>query len=228
MERLVICPMLGNEEMGTGDGGESQMGFAGRRFVRSSLFFSLLAGAGFAEAGQPTGATPLGNPGDWVTTSDYPASALRDSAQGMVVFRVKVDPQGKPVQCVVDQSSGTEELDTATCNLITARARFSPATDARGRPVEGVYTNRVRWVLPKDMPQPHEASMEGTYVVEADGSLTDCKFTKVEGLTPEAVAKLRTPCMAANVSTKPFLDESGKPVRKLIRIRSSVHIEPAP
>jgi len=207
------------------------MGFVGRRFAGASLCLCLAAWGGVAgatQSKQPAGATPLGNPGDWVTTSDYPAAALRNSDQGMVVFRLKIDPQGKVAQCVIDQSSGTEELDTATCNLIVARARFSPATDARGRPVEGLYTNRVRWVLPKEVPQPYDFAIEWTYIVEADGSMGKCKFEKGEGLPPETLAKMQSHCNSTNATTTPYVDQSGHPVRKLVRVRNSMQIEAAP
>lgn len=196
------------------------MGFAGSSFARSGLFLSLAAWGVAAGAGQPTGATPLGNPGAWVTTSDYPTATLRDGTQGTVVFRVKVDPQGKPVQCVIDQSSGTEELDTATCNLITARAHFSPATDARGRPIEGAYTNRVRWVLPhsKIEKRPIDFVQEYTFVVSPDGVNSDCRVLQQTGAVTGTTVDLCADVLARGGHL--VRDGSGRPVRKRVTIKS--------
>jgi len=52
--------------------------------------------------------------------------------------------------CSVTSSSGSPDLDDATCANVTRRARFNPATDGEGQPTSGSYSNRVRWVIPKD------------------------------------------------------------------------------
>jgi protein TonB len=187
----------------------------------------LLVVSGGAIAGTPEGARPLGNPGEWITTEDYPQSALLDDTQGTVAFHLTVDRQGRVQNCEIIQSSGSDQLDATACNLITQRARFSPARDARGRPVEGGYSNRVRWVLPKEVPQPHPRTIEGTFVVDENGDATDCRLVKAEGFPDSQIAKLRTPCVS-HFHTTPFVDDNGKPVRRLVRVRNTVTIEPAP
>jgi protein TonB len=47
-------------------------------------------------------------------------------------------------------SSGSPDLDQATCDNVRRRARFAPATDGEGNPTTGSYTNSIRWVIPKD------------------------------------------------------------------------------
>ena len=98
----------------------------------------------------PKGAVPKGNPGTWATTNDYPSRALREEREGVTGFRVSVGPDGRVTDCQITSSSGHADLDEAACSNIRRRARFSPATDGEGQPTSGSYSNRVRWVIPKD------------------------------------------------------------------------------
>ena len=99
---------------------------------------------------QPKSAQPKGNPGNWATTNDYPTRALREEREGTTSFRVTVGPDGRVTSCEITGSSGSDDLDAATCSNVTRRARFNPATDGEGNPTSGSYSNRVRWVIPKD------------------------------------------------------------------------------
>lgn len=99
---------------------------------------------------QPKSATPKGNPANWATTNDYPTRALREEREGTTSFRVTVGPDGRVTSCSVTGSSGSPDLDEATCSNVTRRARFNPATDGEGNPTTGQYSSRVRWVIPKD------------------------------------------------------------------------------
>lgn len=99
---------------------------------------------------QPKQPTPKGNPANWATTNDYPTRALREEREGTTSFRVTVGPDGRVTGCSVTSSSGSPDLDDATCQNVTRRARFNPATDGEGQPTSGSYSNRVRWVIPKD------------------------------------------------------------------------------
>lgn len=91
---------------------------------------------------------PLGNPGNWATTNDYPRDSFRKGETGTVTFLAVIGPDGIPTQCKVAKSSGVSSLDTTTCQLIMRRARFTPAEDANGKPITGYYVTRVRWLLP--------------------------------------------------------------------------------
>lgn len=99
---------------------------------------------------QPKSATPKGNPGSWATTNDYPSRALREERAGVTGFRVTVSPDGRASSCTVTSSSGSPDLDEATCTNVTRRARFNPAMDGEGKPTTGSYSGRIRWVIPKD------------------------------------------------------------------------------
>lgn len=99
---------------------------------------------------QPKPASPKGNPGNWATTNDYPTRALREERAGVTGFRVSVGADGRVTSCNITNSSGSPDLDEATCSNVSRRARFNPATDGEGQPTSGSYIGRVRWVIPED------------------------------------------------------------------------------
>ncbi|MEA3064668.1 MAG: periplasmic protein TonB [Sphingomonadales bacterium] len=79
--------------------------------------------------------------------ADYPAAAIRNHEQGPVGFRLDVGPDGRVAACSVVSSSGSQSLDSTTCRLLTERARFTPARDAKGRPTADTFTGRIIWRL---------------------------------------------------------------------------------
>ena len=90
---------------------------------------------------------PRNNPATWATPNDYPSRALREERTGTTSFRVTVDAAGRVTDCQVTGSSGHADLDQATCQNVTRRARFRAAL-RDGEAVQGTYSNRVRWVIP--------------------------------------------------------------------------------
>lgn len=64
----------------------------------------------------------------------FPAQAIRQHMHGTVLLRVLVDEQGKPVDVIVEQSSGHALLDRSAREQVLAGWRFQPAT-FDGRPV---------------------------------------------------------------------------------------------
>lgn len=98
---------------------------------------------------QPKNPTPRGNPGNWATPNDYPSRALREEREGVTGFTVTVGTNGRVESCQITRSSGSPDLDEATCKFVTRRARFRPATDGNGAETTGTYSNAVRWVIPK-------------------------------------------------------------------------------
>ena len=88
-------------------------------------------------------AVPVGAPGKWMNSSDYPAEMRRQGYQGLVFFRLVVDREGKPVSCHIQQSTRPQAFDDAVCKGIMARASFAPALDAAGTPIVSYYLNSV-------------------------------------------------------------------------------------
>ncbi|MFM6854776.1 MAG: energy transducer TonB [Sphingopyxis sp.] len=93
---------------------------------------------------------PRGNEASWVTTDDYPSSALREEAAGTTATRLSVGADGRVTGCDVTGSSGNDALDQAACRNLQRRARFEPALDRDGNPTASNYTKRVRWQLPEN------------------------------------------------------------------------------
>lgn len=96
----------------------------------------------------PRLARPRNNPGTWATSNDYPARDLREGNQGVVRFRLEVSAAGRVESCEVTMSSGFAGLDAATCDNVSRRARFEPATDGNGGKIGGAYSGTIRWVIP--------------------------------------------------------------------------------
>lgn len=93
--------------------------------------------------------TPRGNPGGWATNDDYPPGAQREGVEGTTGFRLEVGPDGRVTGCSVTSSSGSAELDSTTCKLVSRRAKFNPGRDASGNPIGGQFSSRIRWQIQK-------------------------------------------------------------------------------
>lgn len=98
----------------------------------------------------PKAAVPKGRPGEWVTSNDYPSRALREEREGVTGFRLTVGPDGKVTNCEITKSSGSPDLDQATCDNLRRRGRFTPGTDGDGNPTASSYASSVRWQIPKE------------------------------------------------------------------------------
>ena len=82
-----------------------------------------------------------------ISNDDYPAAAVRANAQGSTRMDLTIDPSGRVSACLVTQSSGSPDLDSAACRLAQMRYRYSPAT-RDGVPVAATVSTSVRWSLP--------------------------------------------------------------------------------
>jgi TonB family protein len=112
--------------------------------------------------GMESAPLPASNPGSWVTSNDYPASALQEEREGMTGFELSIDVEGKVTKCLVTLSSGSQDLDDATCSNLMSRARFYPAQDKKGKKIAGTWRNRVRWVVPA-----YDAAEEAAAIADA-------------------------------------------------------------
>ena len=86
-------------------------------------------------------------PRDYPGPSDYPAAQVRSGEQGRVYFSVLVNPAGAVESCSVIQTSGSAELDAATCALLLKRARYKPARDGTGKRY-ALDRHSVGWSIP--------------------------------------------------------------------------------
>ena len=89
---------------------------------------------------------PIGSPASWLRTEDYPTKSLAQGHNGLVRYRLDVDPAGMPIGCRVLYRTNPDEFADTTCKLLVQRARFAPALDGAGKPVKSFYTGDVRWM----------------------------------------------------------------------------------
>lgn len=90
---------------------------------------------------------PVESPAEWLKASDYPVGARRGGLTGVVRARWRVGTDGMLRDCAVVQGSGWDLLDQTTCEALAKRARFRPALDAGGQPVETLFSATVCWRL---------------------------------------------------------------------------------
>ncbi|MDJ0976949.1 MAG: TonB family protein [Erythrobacter sp.] len=96
----------------------------------------------------PIAATPRGNPGSWITESDYRSRWIREGRSGVASFTLEIDARGRVSDCTITRSTGHDVLDGATCRLLTRRARFNPARGPEGEKIAGTYSSSVAWEIP--------------------------------------------------------------------------------
>jgi len=81
------------------------------------------------------------------TMDDYPPDALREKREGATRIAGTIGIDGRLTKCRIVESSGSADLDEASCTLLTKRGRWNPARDAQGRLVEAPYTTRINWKI---------------------------------------------------------------------------------
>lgn len=80
-------------------------------------------------------------------SSDYPDISVADRTQGRVILRITVTTGGRAADCSVVATSGDRYIDDRSCRVVMARARFTPALDAAGRPVAIASVFTVTWLV---------------------------------------------------------------------------------
>jgi protein TonB len=79
-----------------------------------------------------------------ISSDDYPPSALDNNEQGSVQVTLTIGASGRVTGCS-PSGSASATLKSATCRLVTSRARFSPAQDANGNPTTSSYSQTIVW-----------------------------------------------------------------------------------
>ena len=82
------------------------------------------------------------------SADDYPAAAQAAGAEGTAQAELTVGPDGRVVGCNLIKSTGNNSLDSATCNILRRRAKFTPARDSNGQATtDTVTTPPIVWRL---------------------------------------------------------------------------------
>jgi len=66
----------------------------------------------------------------------YPAVQNLNRVSSILQLRLKVDAGGRVAECVVQSSPGSSLFGSKNCTGIRRFARFDPALDSQGQPVE--------------------------------------------------------------------------------------------
>lgn len=82
-----------------------------------------------------------------IRDSDYPESAIEREEQGTVGVSLSIGTTGRVTGCSVSSSSGSRTLDSATCRILSSRARYQPGQDSSGNPTSGTVSGKVTWRL---------------------------------------------------------------------------------
>jgi len=98
-----------------------------------------------AHRGLTRPAIPVGSPGDWLTSSDYPDEPLMARQPGLVQVRLSVGVDGKPTDCFIQQSTRGAGFATTVCQALMRRGRFEPALGADGKPIASYWRTSVRF-----------------------------------------------------------------------------------
>lgn len=176
----------------------------------------------------------LSEPMTWFSADDYPPSALRERHEGRVQIALDVSSTGAVTGCRILASSGFAELDGQTCASALQHARFSPATDPKGKPVASTFFQATRWVVPADRQADEGMGPFGgwaqsmnmvtataTVDVDAGGQVLRCKVTRAANTTVD-------PCMAFGVGKRVVAPTTvdGKPVPATITVMTIISVKP--
>ena len=82
------------------------------------------------------------------SADDYPAAAQAAGAEGTAQAQLTIGADGRVVGCNLTRSTGNGALDSATCNILRRRAKFTPARDSNGQATtDTITTPPIVWRL---------------------------------------------------------------------------------
>ena len=170
-------------------------------------------------------AAPIGNPGEWITTEDYPLEALRDQTEGVTAILFQIATDGSVGNCVIVGSSGSPLLDTAACAVFSARAKYRPSTDKDGKPIMSSAMQRIRWQLPGQPPEGYPIN-PGRQAIQFDvsemGTVENCKVTSSDAIANNAQKACdRYSAQRIRIFRRP----DGTPIRKTVIMSEQIEIK---
>lgn len=112
---------------------------------------------------------------DVAGSMDYPKTALVRDESGTTGMLLLVGPDGIVERCAIETSSGSAALDTQSCSLFIAKARFQPASDRRGRAVASTFRQRLNWRLEDDHIELRDLVTRFVVVLGPAGEIRSCK-----------------------------------------------------
>jgi TonB family protein len=131
-------------------------------------------------------ALPQASPSSWLSAEDYPGAAAEAGKSETISYTLIIGTDGIPQSCSVRKTSGNAKLDQDTCALLVKRARFTPARDDAGNPIQGKYSGRVTWPLTLDT-----MTAQGTiaaYAIGPAGKITGCEIRNFGSASKNLIA----------------------------------------
>lgn len=89
---------------------------------------------------------PLNRPVDWFRPEDYPAFHGFFGEGALITIRLIVSSAGSLRNCEVAKAGGSKDFEDLTCQIALKRARFLPAVGKDGKPIDSVWTARIKWM----------------------------------------------------------------------------------
>lgn len=77
----------------------------------------------------------------------YPANMVYRGHSGFVNVRIAVTPEGMPSSCATPGQMTNPAFGVTACDVLMKHARFEPALDAQGQPVESYFFTRVVYMV---------------------------------------------------------------------------------
>jgi len=91
---------------------------------------------------------PLRPAQSYLKQADYPRTPLVSKLPATVWLALGIGATGRVKDCGIVHSSGWRWFDSASCLVMTERARFRPAKDANGHAVRGDIMQKLEWKRP--------------------------------------------------------------------------------
>ena len=211
----------------------------GRWMIRLAvILFGLLIVASFssdarAQIEETSRPHLKGGSGIFFSYSDYPAAARRAGVTGAVWAALAVDRDGKPTDCQIIESSGSESLDDGTCAIALKRARFTPALDEFGKPKASVYVlPRVNWLTADANPKRtvELGAAPAVFVISeiivdvgSDGRVKKCRPSLAHGTSSTACKDI-----PKDLQLFSALESKGQPVDATVTIDRTMSVRPYP
>lgn len=178
-------------------------------------------------------AEPLANPGSWFSDEDYPVAANLDGTEGKAGFKLGIGLDGRVADCAITVGSGSEVLDETTCTILKQRARFKPATNAKGVIVPGVYSGMITWRIPQNhavrLTDQHKR-LSLAFDVDEEGVVENCKIVENIGNATyvASLSRVVDPCevMTTRNRPTPVLDAEGNAIKVHVETTTETKITP--
>lgn len=90
---------------------------------------------------------PIGDPGQWIQSRDYPSKMVNRGQPAIVQFRLSVDAEGKTTDCYIQKTTRPKDFDDAVCKRFARKSKFEPALDADGNPIASYWRNTVQFQI---------------------------------------------------------------------------------